>query len=105
LECAQQSGANPDTLLRTCRDFAKKDVEFSIQVGVQRILKLITETFYEEVMPFEVNVAYGDVEKIAVENNRLEQFKAQLGREVMKRSQLCKPNLRDALVRQLQQSG
>jgi hypothetical protein len=34
-------------------------------VGIQGILKLITETFYEEVMPFEVNVAYDDVKKIA----------------------------------------
>jgi hypothetical protein len=90
--------------LRACRDFAQKDVEFSIQVGIQGILKLITETLYEEVMPCEVNVAYDDVAKIAVENSRLEQFKAQMGGELMKCSRLCKPKLRDALVRKLEET-
>jgi hypothetical protein len=104
LECAQRSGSHPDTLLRACRDFAGRNVEFSIQVGIQGILKLITETLYEEVMPYEVNVAYDTVEKIAVASNLLEPFQAQLGREVMKRSQLCKPRLREALVRKLQKS-
>jgi hypothetical protein len=102
LECAQASGANPDTLLRACRDFAGKDVEFSLEVGIQGILKLLTETFYEEVMPFEVAVAYDDVEKTAVECNRREQFKAQLGREVMRQARLCKPKLREALMRRLE---
>jgi hypothetical protein len=74
-------------------------------VGIQGILKLITEAFYEEVMPFEVSVAYDDVQKIAAGNNRQGQFKAQLGREAMKRLRLCKPNLRETLVRKLQQSG
>lgn len=91
LECAQASGANPDTLLRACRDFARKDVEFSLKVGIRGILKLLTETFYEEVMPFEIDVAYDDVERIAAECNRREQFKAQLGREVMRQARLCKP--------------
>jgi len=103
LECAQSSGANPDVLLRACRDYAKKDIGFAVQVGIQGIIKLITETFYEEVFPVDVVKAYDDVEKIALEGGRLEEFREQLGREIMKKS--CKPNLREVIVKRLGQQG
>jgi len=103
LECAQSSGANPDVLLRACRDFGKKDIDFAVQVGIQGIIKLITETFYEEVFPVDVVSAYQDVEKIAGEGGRLEEFREQLGREILKHS--CKPHLREVVVKRLGQQG
>ena len=97
LECAHSSGANPDVLLRANRDFAQKDTDFSLQVGIQAIMALLTETFYEEVTKADVAIAYEDVEKIARENGKLEEFREQLGREMLKRS--CKPHLRQIVVR------
>jgi len=102
LECACSSGANPDVLLRACRDFGEKDSEFAVQVGIQGIIKLITETFYEEVFPIHVTQAYDDVDKIAVNSGRQEEFKAVLGSEIMKK--LCKPNLREVVVISMQNS-
>ncbi len=103
LECAHSSGANPDVLLRACRDYGKKDINFAVQVGIQGIIKLITETFYEEVFPVDVVRAYQNVEKVAVEGGRLEEFREQLGREIMKKS--CKANLREVVVKRLGQGG
>jgi len=99
LECAQGSGANPDVLLRACRDFAVKEPEFAVQVGIQGIIKLVSEIFYEEVYPFEVVQAYELVEGVATHSGRREEFKAQLGREILKQS--CIPHLREAVVRKL----
>jgi len=101
IECAQGSGANPDVLLRACRDFAKKEPEFAVQVGIQGIIKLVSEIFYEEVFPFEVVQAYELVQKVAVGSGRREEFKAQLGREVLKQS--CIPHLREAVVKKLEE--
>lgn len=102
LECAQRSGANPDVLFRACRDLAEKEPQFAVQVGIQGIIKLITETFYEEVFPVHVTQAYDDVEKVAKAAGKLEEFKAELGREIMRHS--CKPNLREAVVKRMQKT-
>lgn len=101
LECAHSSSANPDTLLRACRDFAQKDIDFSVQVGIQAIIALLTETFYEEVTKADVARAYEDVEKIATEGSRIQEYREQLGREILRRS--CKPHLRQIVVRILGQ--
>ena len=103
IECAHSSGAIPDVLLRTCRDIAKKYIDFAVQVGIQGIIKLITETFYEEVTKTDVAWAYEEVGKIAMEGGKLEEFREQLGREILKRS--CKANLREVVVRKLGQNG
>ena len=103
MECAYSSGANPDVLLRACNDYGKKDIDFAVQVGIQGIIKLITETFYEEVFPVDVVRAYQDVEKIAGEGGRLEEFREQLGREIMKNS--CKSHLREVVVKILERDG
>jgi len=99
LECAHSSGANADVLLRACRDFAKKDPDFAVEVGIQGIIRLITEVFYEEVFPVDVIDAYQQVEKIAREAGKLDEFKAELGREIMRHS--CRGNLREVLVRRM----
>ena len=101
LECANSSGANPDVLLRACRDFGEKDVEFAVQVGIQGIIKLVTETFYEEVFPVHVMQAYDNVEKVAEAGGRQVEFREQLGREILKKS--CKPTLREVVVKRLGQ--
>ena len=101
LDCAQSSSSNPDTLLRASRDFAQKDLQFSFNVGIQGIIRLMTETFYEPVTATDIARAYQDIEKIAIDNSRLEEFKAQLGREVLKQSRWCKPHLRETVLRRI----
>ena len=105
LECAHSSGVDPNTLLRACRDFAQKDIGFALQIGVQAIIIMMTGSFYEEVTATEIAIAYQDVEKIARENGRREEFRAQLGREVVKRASLCKEDLREVVLKKLEVVG
>ena len=74
IECAHSSGASPDVLLRACRGFAKKDIDFAVHVGIQAIVKSLTETFYEEVTKTDIAWAYEEVGKVAMEGGKLEEF-------------------------------
>jgi hypothetical protein len=73
-------------------------VYFNYSKPIERL-----QTFYEEVFPVDVVRAYQDVEKVAVEGGKLEEFKSELGREIMKKS--CKLNLREVVVKRLGQEG
>ncbi len=99
LECALSEESDPNTLLRACRDFADKDFEFALNVGIQGIIRLLTGTFYDEVRPLDIEMAYYQVAKIAEEKGKAQDFKSLLGREIMKHQ--CKPNLREVIFNKL----
>lgn len=99
LECALSETSDPDTLLRACRDFADKDISFALTVGVMGIIRLLTGNFYDEVTAFDISYAYNQVGKIAGDRGKLDEFKAMLSREIMKRS--CKAELREVIIRKL----
>ena len=103
LECALSETSDPDTLFRACRDFADKDISFALTVGVMGIIRLLTGTFYDEVTAFDISYAYYQVEKIIKDRDKLDDFKAMLSREIMKRS--CKDDLREVIVKELGADG
>lgn len=101
LECAEHSSSDPNTLLRAVKEFSKKDSEFAVQIGIWAIIRLMTGSFYEEVTATDIAIAYQEVEKVAKESDRLEEFKAQLGREILKCPGQRYGHLRDVVVNRL----
>ena len=87
-------------MLRACRDYADKDFPFALIVGVLGIVRLMTMTFYDEVTVVDISVAYNQVEKIAKDRDKLDDFKALLTREMLK--QPCENKLRDYVVDRLE---
>lgn len=99
VQCAKSESSDPNTLLRACRDFADKDFPFALVVGVLGITRLMTGTFYDEVTATDIAYAYQQVEKIAEDRGKLDDFKALLAREMMKKR--CDTHLREVVLKRL----
>jgi len=99
VKCALSYDSDPDTLLRACRDFADKEFPFALVVGVLGIIRLLTGSFYDEVTVADIVNAYQQVEKIAKDKEKLDDFKALLAREMLK--QRCKANLSEVIINKL----
>ena len=100
VHCAKSNSADPNTLLRACRDYSGKDFPFALVVGVLAIIRLMTGTFYEEITATDIGIAYQQVEKMAKDNGKLADFKALLAREMMK--QHCDAHLRKVVMKRLE---
>jgi len=99
IECAMCDSADPGTLLRASRDFADSDFSFALIVGVQGVAGLVSGEFYDPVTTSEVAYAFGQVEAIALKNDKAEDFKMMLTKEMLKRS--CKAKLKDVVLDRL----
>jgi len=99
VQCALSSSSDPNTLLRACGDFADKDFPFALVVGVLGIIRLMTGVFYDEVTMADITNAYQQVEKIAEDRGKLDDFKALLAREMLK--QPCKADLSKVVMKRL----
>ena len=60
LDCAAQPDAAPATLIRAARDFAIKEPDFAVQVGLHAIAHLLAGRGYEP-SPFDIDEAVGHV--------------------------------------------
>ncbi len=100
VQCALSSSSDPSTLLRACRDYADKDFPFALVVGVLGIIRLMTGSFYDEVTATDIAYAYQQVERIAGDRGKVDDFKALLAREMMK--QHCDAHLREVVVKRLE---
>ncbi|MCF7958032.1 MAG: hypothetical protein K9M57_06230 [Phycisphaerae bacterium] len=98
-QCARSDSADPNTLLRACRDFADKDFPFALVVGVQAIVKFMTMEFYDPITATDIIAACRQVENIAENHGKIDDFKAMLSSEIMKQD--CKPRLREIVVKRL----
>lgn len=103
VQCALSSSSDPNTLLRACRDFADKDFPFALVVGVLGITRLLTGSFYDEVTTADISNAYSQVEKIADDRGKLEDFRALLVQEMKKRP--CDAKLSEVVIKRLKASG
>ena len=105
LECAEHTSSDPNTLIKAVRHYEKKNPDFAIQVGVWAIIRFMTGSFYEDVTPSTIAVAYQDVENVAKENHQIEVFKEHLGREILKHSKHCNPHLKAVVVYKLKEEN
>jgi hypothetical protein len=101
LECAETGDTDPNTLLRATKDYAEKEPEFSIIVGIEAILIYLTSEFKEPITPTDVYMVYSQVDAVAQKTNRLEWFQAALSKKVLQNSFKMKLQLREAIMRQL----
>jgi len=89
-------------LLRATRDFAEKDAQFAVEVGIESIKALLSGASYELPTGLDVGVHYEAVMTVACQHGMREQAKAELAKVA------CGPFgdrlLREALVRKLQQN-
>lgn len=99
VQCAMSSSSDPNTLLRACRDFADENFPFALVVGVFGVIRLLIGTFYDPVTVSDVISAYNKVEKVALDKNKVEDFKALLAREMMKRR--CRANLSEVISKKI----
>jgi len=103
LACARSGRAEPSTLLRATRDFAEKDPQFAVAVGIESIKALLSGMSYESPTGLDVAVHYEAVMAVARQHGMREQAKAELARAA------CGPFgdrlLRDTLMRKLQQDS
>ncbi len=103
LTCARSGGAEPSTLLRATRDFAEKEPQFAVAVGIESIKALLSGMSYELPTGLDVAVHYEAVMAVARQHGMREQAKAELARAA------CGPFgdrlLREALARKLQQDS
>lgn len=103
LACARSGGAEPSTLLRATRDFAEKDPQFAVAVGIESIKALLCGMSYELPTGLDVAVHYEAVMAVARQHGMREQTKAELAKVA------CSPFgdrlLRDTLMRKLQQDS
>ncbi len=59
----------------------------------------MTETFYDKITVSDISLAYGQVEKVAKENEKLADFKTLLTTEMMKHH--CDARLSEVVVKKL----
>jgi hypothetical protein len=103
LACARSGQADPATLLRATRDFADREPQFAVEVGIESIKALLSGTSYELPTGADVAAYYHAVMAVAGRHAMKEQAKAELSRVALGGGASGGGPLREALVRKLQQ--
>jgi hypothetical protein len=102
LTCARSGQADPATLLRATRDFADKEPQFAVEVGIESIKALLSGTSYELPTGADVAAHYDVVIAVAGRHAMKEQAKAELSSIALRFGACGDGVLREALVRKLQ---
>lgn len=103
LVCARSGGAEPSTLLRATRDFAEKDPQFAVAVGIESIKALLSGMSYELPTGLDVAVHYEAVMAVACQHGMREQARTELAKAA--HGPFGDRLLREALMRKLQQGS
>ncbi|MFC1762971.1 hypothetical protein ACFL6U_12940 [Planctomycetota bacterium] len=98
LSCAKSRDGDPNTLLRATRDYAEKDAEFAVSVGIEAIMIFLTADFYDPITSMDIKQAYNQVAKVAEKAAIDSQFSAGLSRRVLKESNKIKPALKNVIM-------
>jgi len=103
LDCARAGQAKPSTLLRATRDFADKEPEFAVEVGIESIRSLFSGMSYELPTGADVAAHYDMLMGVAEKHGLKEKVKAELSQLALRHGASSDRSLREALVRKLQQ--
>ena len=102
LECAMAGNSDPNTLIRAMRDFADKDPEFAVKVGIEAVMRYLTGSFYDPVRPIDIQIAFKKLMDVADNNGNRQWVLAELSKKVLKSSNLMYANLRKIICELLE---
>jgi len=103
LECARTGQAKPATLLRATWDFADKEPEFAVEVGIESIKSLFSGASYELPTGADVAAHYDVLMGVAAKHGLKEKVRAELSQVALRHGASSDRFLRETLVRKLQQ--
>jgi hypothetical protein len=101
LACAKAGDSDPNTLLRATRDYAEKEPEFAVAVGLEAIMIFLTAEFHDPITATDINQAHYLVSSVAQKASMGERLHAELSKRVLKESNKMKPGLRNAVMGRL----
>jgi len=105
LECAMTGDSDPDTLLRATRDFAEKDPEFALNVGVKAVMVYLTGSFYDPIAPIDIRAAFTKLMSAASKSNSQQLVRTELSKRVLRESNRIKTDLRETILGLLKQEA
>ena len=105
LECAKTSDCDPSTLLRATRDFAEKEPEFALKVGIEAMMIYLTADFHDPISPIDIRGAFTMLMSAASKNNGQQWVQAELSKKVLKDSNRIKKDLKETILILLNQSS
>jgi len=105
LECAITGDCDPDTLLRATRDFAEKEPEFALKVGIEAVMIYLTGSFYDPVEPIDIRIAFTKLMDAASKNDSQQWVRTELSKRVLKESNRIQDNLRETILGLLKQGS
>jgi len=105
LECAMTGDCDPDTLLRATRDFAEKNPQFALRVGIEAVMTYLTGNFYDPITPMDIRSAFTKLISYASKSNGQQWVKTELSKRVLKSSNRIKDDLRETILGLLKQES
>lgn len=105
LECAITGDCDPSTLLRATRDFAEKDSEFALRVGIEAVMIYLTGNFYDPIEPIDIRMAFTKLMDAASKSDGQQWVQTEVSKRVLKESNKIKANLRETILGLLKQES
>jgi hypothetical protein len=98
LECAETGYSDPSTLLRATRDFAEKNPEFALQVGIEAVMIYLTGSFYDPIAPIDIRAAFTKLMSATSKSEGRQWVQAELSKRVLRDSNRIKHDLRETIL-------
>ena len=98
LECAETGDCDPSTLLRATRNFAEKEPEFALKVGIEAMMIYLTGNFYDPISPIDIQTAFTMLMSTAAKSNGQQWVQAELSKRVLKDSNRIKKKLNETIL-------
>ena len=98
LDCAMTGDSDPETLLRATRDFAEKEPQFALKVGIEAVMIYLTGSFYDPIEPIDIRMAFTKLMDAANKSDGQQWIRTELSKRVLKESNRIKADLREAVL-------
>ncbi|MCK4815674.1 hypothetical protein KA005_07890, partial [bacterium] len=98
LECAETGDCDPSTLLRATRDFAEKEPDFALKVGIEAMMIYLTDDFYDPIQPVDISGAFRMLMSAAAKSDGEQWVQAKLSKRVLKESDRIKKGLKEIIL-------
>jgi len=105
LECAETGNCDPGTLLRATRDFAEKDPEFALKVGIAAVMIYLTADFCDPISPIDIRGVFTMLMSAAAKTNGEQWVQTELSKRMLKDSNKIKKHLKETILTLLNQGS